>query len=197
FAHWLLPAEPLRWRQVGGSIISIAGVALICSRLFGSSGNLALFGGIGISLGGAGAALSNVLLKRRAMQLAPAMLAAWQMIFGAVPLFLVGLAVDGNPLRFHWTPLALSCLFYLAIVGSSLTFLLLYWLLPRLPVNQLQTISLITPPGAVAIGWLGGGEKFSLMSLVGGAFVLAGVWMIFGKSEPVDVPCETEAAMTR
>ncbi len=83
------------------------------------------------------------------------------------------------------------------MIGSALTFLLLYWLLPRIPVNNLQTISLITPPGAVAIGWLLGGEQFSLWSLVGGALVLAGVWMIFSKAEPARVPAECEAAMPR
>jgi hypothetical protein len=30
----------------------------------------------------------------------------------------------------------------------------LYWLLPRLTVTQLQSISLITPPGTVMLGWL-------------------------------------------
>ncbi|MDQ6654700.1 MAG: DMT family transporter, partial [Verrucomicrobiota bacterium] len=92
---------------------------------------------------------------------------------------------------------AIFCLLYLAIIGSALTFLLLYWLLPRIPVNNLQSISLITPPGAVAIGWLLGGEKFSLWSLVGGALVLAGVWMIFAKADPVATPTECEAAMPR
>ena len=79
--------------------------------------------------------------------------------------------------------MAWFCLLYLAVIGSALTFLLLYWLLPRMPVNNLQTISLITPPGAVAFGWLLGGETFSLWSLVGGALVLAGVWMIFRKDD--------------
>ncbi len=179
FAHWLLPDEPLRWQQLGGAALAIGGVAIICSRLFGHSGILAFWGGLGISLGGAGAAFSNVLLKRRALQLAPAMLAAWQMFFGMIPLLSLGIFLEGNPLRFHWSGMAIFCLLYLAIIGSSLTFLLLYWLLPRLPVNKLQTISLVTPPGAVALGWLLGGEKFSLWSLVGAAFVIAGVWMIF------------------
>jgi probable blue pigment (indigoidine) exporter len=89
------------------------------------------------------------------------------------------------------------CLLYLALIGSALTFLLLYWLLPRMQVNNLQTISLITPPGAVALGWLLGGETFSLWQLLGGAFVLAGVWMIFGQSEPVKVPVESEPALPR
>ncbi|HEV3410659.1 MAG TPA: DMT family transporter, partial [Chthoniobacterales bacterium] len=68
FAHWLLPAEPLRWQQLGGALLAIAGIALICGRLFGHHGMLAFWGGLGIALGGAGAAFSNVLLKRRALE---------------------------------------------------------------------------------------------------------------------------------
>src|SRR5207244_1448364 len=81
-------------------------------------------------------------------------LAAWQMIFGIAPLLVLGFAVEGNPARFHWTAMSVFCLLYLAVMGSALTFLLLYWLLPRLKVAQLQSISLITPPGAVMFGWL-------------------------------------------
>ncbi len=184
FAHWLLPNEPMRWQRVGGAVLAVGGVALICGRLLNHGGIVTFWAGLAIVLGGAGAAFSNVLLKRRALELAPAMIAAWQMIFGTVPLLSLGLVHDGNPLRFHWSALAIVCLLYLAIVGSALAFLLLYWLLPRMPVNNLQTISLITPPGAVAIGWLLGGETFTLWSLVGGALVLAGVWMIFRKIEP-------------
>jgi drug/metabolite transporter (DMT)-like permease len=106
-----------------------------------------------------------------------------------VPLLLLGFVVDGNPARFHWTPMSLFCLLYLAVIGSALTFLLLYWLLPRMSVTNLQTISLITPPGAVMLGWLLGGETFPVWSLLGAAFVLAGVWMIFRRikeREPVE-----------
>jgi drug/metabolite transporter (DMT)-like permease len=119
------------------------------------------------------------------MNLAPSMLAAWQMIFGVVPLVLLGLTIDGNPLRFHWTLSAILCLLYLAVIGSSFTFLLLYWLMPRMSVTNLQTISLITPPGAIALGWAFGGERLSAWSLLGAAFVLLGVWMIFRRiAEP-------------
>ncbi len=199
FAHVMLPSEPLRWQRVAGAVISIAGVALICGRLLDHGGMMAFWGGLGIVVGGAGAAFSNVLMKRRALQLAPAMIAAWQMIFGVLPLLSLGLILEGNPLRFHWTPMAWFCLLYLAVIGSALTFLLLYWLLPRIPVNNLQTISLITPPGAVAFGWLLGGETFSLWSLVGGALVLAGVSMIFRRVEPARTqsPATAEAELRR
>ena len=186
FAHWMLPDEPLRLQKLAGAIIAISGVAVICGRLLGFSGPLAFWGGVGVVFGAASAAFANVLVKARSLQLAPAMLAAWQMIFGIAPLLVLGFAVDGNPARFHWTAMALFCLLYLAVIGSALTFLLLYWLLPRLTVAQLQSISLITPPGAVMLGWLLGSETFPISSLLGGALVLVGVWMIFRKAEAKD-----------
>jgi len=183
FAHWMLPNEPLRLPNLVGAIIALGGVSLICARLLGFSGPLAFWGGVAVVVGAASAAFANVLVKARSMQLSAAMLAAWQMIFGTVPLLLLGFIIDGNPARFHWTPSSVFCLLYLAVIGSALTFLLLYWLLPRLTVAQLQSISLITPPGAVMLGWLLGGETFPFSSLFGAALVLVGVWMIFRKTE--------------
>jgi drug/metabolite transporter (DMT)-like permease len=183
FAHLMLPDEPLRLQRLAGALVAIGGVAIICERLLGFNGFMAFWGGLGIIFGAASAAFSNVLLKARAIQLAPAMIAAWQMIFGAAPLLVIGFLMEGNPLKFHWSAVSIFCLLYLAIIGSALTFLLLYWLLPRMTVARLQAISLITPPGAVALGWAIGGETFSLWSLLGACLVLAGVWIIFRKGE--------------
>jgi len=183
FAHLMLPDEPLRLHKLTGALLALGGVTMICGRLLGFNGLMAFWAGLGIVFGAAGAAFSNVLLKVRSIQLPPAMIAAWQMIFGATPLLVIGFIMEGNPLHFHWSALSIFCLFYLAVIGSALTFLLLYWLLPRMTVARLQAISLITPPGAVALGWAIGGEKFSLWSLFGACFVLAGVWMIFRKGE--------------
>jgi drug/metabolite transporter (DMT)-like permease len=47
----------------------------------------------------------------------------------------------------------------------------------------------------VAFGWLLGGETFPRWSLVGGALVLAGVWMIFRKVPPKEVHDECETAL--
>src|SRR2546423_11371082 len=97
FAHWMLPNEPLCLQKLAGAIIALGGVALICARLLGFNGPLAFWGGVAVVVGAASAAFANVLVKACSMQLAPAMLAAWQMIFGVAPLLLVGFAVDGNP----------------------------------------------------------------------------------------------------
>jgi drug/metabolite transporter (DMT)-like permease len=195
FAHFILPSEPLRGQRIAGAALALGGVAVICSRLLDFGGLLAFWGGVAIVFGAAGAAFSNVLLKAREIQLAPAMIAAWQMIFGLLPLLVTGFLVEGNPLHFHWTGRAIFCLFYLAIPGSAFAFLLLYWLLPRMSVTNLQTISLITPPGAVLFGWLLGGETFPRWSLAGGALVLAGVWIIFRKAQSREIHAECETAL--
>lgn len=187
FAHWLLPDEPLKLQKVIGAFVATCGVMLICARLLSFHGLLSFWGGVGIALGGGAAAFSNVLMKKRAISLAPAMLAAWQMIFGFIPLLVLGYVIEGSPMRFHWTSTAVFCLLYLAVIGSSLTFLLLYWLLPRMTVTNLQTISLITPPGAVMLGWALGGETFPLWSLFGAALVLVGVWLIFRRTKQREV----------
>src|SRR5437588_1915157 len=77
FAHWMLPDEPLRLQRFAGAIIALGGVTVICSRLLGFNGLLAFWGGVAVVVGAASAAFANVLVKARAIQLAPAMLAAW------------------------------------------------------------------------------------------------------------------------
>jgi drug/metabolite transporter (DMT)-like permease len=129
FAHVMLPDEPLQLHKLLGALLALGGVAMICERLLGFNGFVAFWGGLGIVFGGASAAFSNVLLKACAIKLAPSMIAAWQMIFGAVPLLVTGFLIEGNPTLFHFSPVYVFCLLYIAVIGSALTFLLLYLLL--------------------------------------------------------------------
>src|SRR4029453_18809494 len=154
FAHWMLPDEQLRLPKLAGAIIALGGVTVICARLLGFTGPAAFCGGVGVIVGAASAAFANVLVKAQSMQLAPAMLAAWQMIFGTAPLLLLGFAVDGSPVRFHWTASSVFCLLYLAVIGSGLTFLLFFCFVSRLLAAHVESILFITPPGAVMLGWL-------------------------------------------
>jgi drug/metabolite transporter (DMT)-like permease len=124
FAYVMLPDEPLQLPKLLAVLLALGGVAMICKRLLGFNGVMAFWGGLGIIFGAASAAFSSVLLKSRNVQLAPAMIAAWQMIFGAAPLLLIGIIVEGNPLKFHWNTVSIFCLLYLAVIGSALTFCL-------------------------------------------------------------------------
>jgi drug/metabolite transporter (DMT)-like permease len=183
-AHRLLPAERMTATKVFGVLLGLAGVGVIFSNQMHAGGSLALWGSAAIVLGAFAVALSNVLIKARGAHFDPAVLASGQMIFGLVPLLIVGFIKEGNPINFHWTRLAVVSLFYLALIGSSLAFMLFYWLVRRMAVTNTMLISLVTPVLAVLLGMGAIGEQLSWRMGLGGAGILTGIaMMIFCRGE--------------
>lgn len=178
FAHYFLPSEPLTVRKLGGVALGIAGVALIFFDQLRIEGAMALWGCAALALSSLVVAFTNVMVKARVVHVDTPVLAAAQMTFGLVPLLAVGLAWEGNPLRFHWTARAVGALFYLALVGSAAAFLLYYWLLQRIDVTKTMLVSLITPVIALLIGWAALGEGLTWRVGVGTAAILSGIALI-------------------
>jgi len=138
----------------------------------------ALQGSVAIVIGAFAVAYSNVLVKARAVKIDYAVLAAGQMIAGLIPLLIIGIGLEGNPFRLHWTPLALVSLFYLALVGSSVAFLLYYWLVGHMEVTKTMLISLVTPLIAVTLGMIVRGEELTWRIVVGGICIIAGIGVV-------------------
>ena len=174
-AHLYLPEERITLRKMGGVVLGIIGVGLIFSNQFVAEGKSALWGSVAIVVGALGVAYSNVLIKARARHLDSAVLAAGQMVFGLIPLLLIGTIAEGNPLKLHWTPLALFSLFYLALVGSSIAFLLFYWLVRNMDVTKTMLISLVTPLIAVILGMLVLNERLTWRIFLGGVVIISGI----------------------
>jgi drug/metabolite transporter (DMT)-like permease len=177
-AHLHLPEERITTTKLIGVALGIAGVALIFSNQMETGGPAAFQGSVAIVIGAFGAAYSNVLIKSRGGKLDYAVLAAGQMLFGLVPLLIIGILFEGNPLKLRWTALALLSLFYLAIVGSAIAFLLYYWLVKHMEVTKTMLIALVTPLIAVSLGMLVRGEKLTWQIVIGGACIMAGIGVI-------------------
>jgi drug/metabolite transporter (DMT)-like permease len=177
-AHLHLPEERITWTKFFGVVLGIAGVALIFSNQMETGGRAAFHGSLAIVIGAFAAAYSNVLVKSRGGRLDYAVLAAGQMIFGLIPLLIVGITFERNPLELHWTPLALLSLFYLALVGSAIAFLLYYWLVRHMEVTKTMLIALVTPLIAVSLGMMVRGEELTWRIAAGGACIMAGIGVI-------------------
>lgn len=177
-AHLHLPEERITWPKLIGVVLGIAGVAIIFSNQMETGGRAAFQGSVAIVVGAFGAAYSNVLVKSRGGHLDYAVLAGGQMICGLVVLLIVGITFEGNPLKLHWTPLALLSLFYLAIVGSVVAFLLYYWLVRHMEVTKTMLIALFTPLLAVSLGMIVRGEELTWRIAAGGVCIMAGIGVI-------------------
>ena len=171
FAHFHLPGERLSWTKIGGVVLGVCGVAVVFSNQLAVAGRQALAGCIALILSAAFAAYSNVLVKKYGKKLNPAILSAGQMFFGLLLLFAVGLPLEGNPFRFHWTTMAVIALLYLAVVGSVIAF-------QNMDVTKSMLIALVTPVVAVILGMIVLNEEFGWRTLAGGAMIISGIAMI-------------------
>ena len=178
FAHFHLPGERLSWAKIGGVVLGVCGVAVVFSNQLAVAGRQALAGCVALILSAAFAAYSNVLVKAYGKHLNPAIMAAGQMFFGLLLLLAVGLPLEGNPFRFHWTPMAVIALLYLAVVGSVIAFLLYYWLVLNMDVTKSMLIALVTPVVAVLLGMVVLNEEFGWRTLAGGAMIMLGIAFI-------------------
>ena len=174
-AHFYLPGEQMTPARILGVILGVAGVGVIFSNQLSIAGPRALAGCAALVVGSACTAYANVLVKARGAKLNPAILAGGQMVFGLIPLLLIGISFEGNPLRFRWTGMAVISLFYLAVVGTVIAFLLYYWLVQHMDVTNTMLIALVTPVVAVILGMLVLDEKLDWRTLAGGAMIMSGI----------------------
>jgi drug/metabolite transporter (DMT)-like permease len=95
-----------------------------------------------------------------------------------IPLLVVAITLEGNPVYYRWTIRAVVSLVYLAVVGSVIAFVLYYWLVRRIDVTKSMLISLVTPVVAVIVGMIVLGEKLNWRTLLGGAMIIFGIGFI-------------------
>ena len=164
--------------KIFGVVMGVAGVGVVFSNQLKVAGPRALAGCAALVFGSACAAYANVLVKARGNNLDPAILAGGQMVFGLVPLLAVGILLEGNPLQFHWSRMAIIALFYLAIVGSVVAFLSYYWLVQHMDVTKTMLIALVTPVIAVALGVMVLHEELNWRTFAGGAMIMSGIGLV-------------------
>jgi drug/metabolite transporter (DMT)-like permease len=191
-AHFYLPDERITRKKVIGVLFGVAGVAIIFSDQLTIAGKGAFLGSIALVLSAFCGSYGNVLVKAYVTQIDPFVLAAGQMVCGFPPLLVVGIATEGNPFRFHWTPTAILALAYLVIVGSVIAFTLFYWLVRNMDVVNTMLIALVTPVVAVVLGMIVLHEQLNWRLFAGAACIISGIGFIVLRKRQKTVAIEEE-----
>jgi drug/metabolite transporter (DMT)-like permease len=172
-SRFFLPGERLGPLRLGSALLGVAGVAVIQAPALRdlSGSRLLALGSAVIVAASIVVAFANVLARRHILAIPPLALTAGQSLVGGVVLLLVaGAAEAGRPAAF--TPTAIGAVLYLALFGSGLTYLGLYWLLPRISIAALGMIPLLDTTVAVFLGAALLAEPVGLRTAAGGAMVL-------------------------
>ena len=174
-ARALLPGQPLTPAKIAAALLGVAGVAVLQAPAMRelSVGAQAAVGGAFIVGAAFLVALANVLIRRILSDQLPVVLTFVQIASGAVLLLVLSLTLEHGRAAV-WTPRAWGAVTYLAVFGTAIPYLALFWLLPRIPVAAIGAIPLLDTTFAVCLATFVLGEPVGSTLLLGGALVLSG-----------------------
>lgn len=179
FAHFMLPDEPLTRRTLLSAFLGLSGVAVIqapalVASLATAETRSLLQGGALMLVSSVVSGYSNVVNKKHLGSVSPFRNVWGQTLVGSSVLLAGAAALErGTPSR--WTASSAGAVAYLAVIGTALPFVGLFWLIRRVPVAVIGTIPVVDTVIALLLGSLVLGESLSPRILAGGALILLGV----------------------
>jgi len=174
-AHFTLPGEKMTVRSLCGTLIGFGGVALIFSEdLTHLGGPNAWLGAVLVLLATPACAVSSVAIKRWGKNIHP-------LSISGIPMGITAGLAGGAALLFerereiNLGTTSVGAIFYLAILGTAVTFTMYYWLLQHIPATRLSLIAYMTPVVAVLFGTVVLDEHLTLRIFTGAGLVVLGV----------------------
>ena len=178
-AHFFLPAERLRARQMLGLLVAFSGVAIAFGDgLFGGGGNLlgdAMCAGAAVLWG-----VNTVLVKASpGLRRTSAAGIVFYQLAGSAPVILIGAAIAGE--LNGWpdaTALAWACLFYQTVIVAFASYLVWFWLITVYPATQLSGFTFLTPLFGILAGGLVLSEPLSWALFAGLGAIAVGMRLL-------------------
>ena len=178
---WLALKENLGWRRTAGIALAFAGVLLVSSKGNFASISVGRFGAPGdvlILVSAVNWAVFSI-LSRRGLQRHPASLMRFYvMALGWVFTSVLFFAGEGFGDVANLTGRGWAGILFLGIFCSGLAYIAWYDALKALSTAQTGVFLYIEPLVAVVVAAMVLGEQVTPLSLLGGAIILFGVWLV-------------------
>ncbi|NCZ29231.1 MAG: DMT family transporter, partial [Betaproteobacteria bacterium] len=157
---WLFYGEPLRGRMLLALAFGASGVALLMVPSFRDYADAPLGFVLGLA-GGAGWALGTIVLKRAALQLAPSVITAWQLLITAVPCS-IGAAWFGDWNGFVPSASSIAVIAYITLVPTLIGNVCWIAIVGLLPTQVAGLSAIAVPMVAMVSGALVHGEPLGV-----------------------------------
>lgn len=170
----LLPDQPLTPLKLASAGLGLAGIlALQHEHLRGLNLSGSVVAGCVLTLlATVSISVANVLVRRSLAHVPTSLSVGVQTLSSSVLLLAASLAFESH-LPSHWSPRSIGAIVYLAVCATALTYQLLFWLLPRVPLAVVGAMPLLDTLVAVCLGVGMLGERVDSSLLVGGALIFA------------------------
>lgn len=177
-AHFVLGENSLRPIKVVGSLLGLIGLVVIFwpdPQQHHPLDQATVIALLVLLLSTLVHAISSVWMKAINAAIPPLAITTGSLLF-AVPAYLLswllmdGQWPDGIPVR------ALSAIIYLGLVGSVVGFALYFFVLKAIGASRVSLVTLITPVGALLLGYWVNDEDLTRQILIGTALILFGLY---------------------
>ncbi|TCS75138.1 DMT family transporter [Effusibacillus lacus] len=171
-AHFLIPGERLTTQKAIGVIAGTVGLFFtLDAHLGGGLGAFFLALSSGVSW-----AVSNIIIKRKLVHCDNLQFTTWQMVVGAIGLFLYSFFFEHA--ESHWGTLPILYILFSGVVGSAFAFVLWFRILSGSEASKASISLLMVPVVGVLSGYVVLNETLKPATISGIACVLAGVWLV-------------------
>ncbi len=159
-----------------GLVVGFGGTIVLAAPSLGGSSQL--IGILSLLMSALCWAFGNVYMKWKDFsRVTPVMLVAVQLVFSALLLIPFALIVEGTD-QTEWGVDLLVPLLYASIPANALTFALLATVVRRATPTVAASTAYLIPLFGVVFGFLIRNESLGLVEVVGGLFVIAGVFVV-------------------
>jgi drug/metabolite transporter (DMT)-like permease len=179
-AGLFLSDERLTPTKLIGVVVGFFGVALTVGIEALQNFDLRSLAQMAVLLAGLSYSIAGVWAKLRLSGQNPEMNALGMLLCSTVIMCPLALYIDGTP-QFDLQISTWSALLALAVICTSLSYLLYFNILNRAGSGNLMLVTLLIPPFAITLGVLVLGESLAPISLVGFAFIALGLIIIDGR----------------
>ncbi len=182
---WLVLREKATWLQIGGTVLATLGVLLVVTRGdldWKNIGRIGTFGDLLILISAVNWAVFSVLSRGMLKRLPSALMMFYVMLFGWIfsAAFFFMKAGTGDILNL--TSNGWLAIVFLGIFGSGLAYIAWYDALQNLKANEAGVFLNIEPLVTMIVAFFILGEPVTWASLLGGAVIILGVWLVNHRS---------------
>ena len=175
--------EPLKARAVSGLILGLAGLFVVVIPRINMTGDNAIsLVAVAASVIGLLGGTSGTILQKKYGGAIPT-LAGTSIQYAATALVLLVLALLFEEPNITWSPEFIGALTWLVLALSFGAILLLFFLLSHGSAASVSSLYYLVPAVTAIIAYFMFDEHISVISLIGTAITVLGVWLVVGKQK--------------
>ncbi|WP_318618965.1 DMT family transporter [Priestia megaterium] len=168
--------EKINIYKMVGLIFGLLGLLFILGLEITNPDTKVIFGELLILISALSWGLANVFSKIRFKNIDVIHMNAWQLMIGALLLFVLSLILEPN-YSVEWSNKALLSLLFNGLFSTAFTFVVWFWVLKKINASKASMALMFVPILGIIFGSLQLGENITISIVVGSFLICAGIFM--------------------